>query len=188
MMVRYDRIILVVLAVVLLVSLFVRSRPGSFKTAQATSLVAAHATSEYVQITGDVRHPGMYAISANKMAADAIIVAEPLRPVSASDLDTFAATPVVSGEAISVLMQPDGRFLLTRGVIPVAERLVMRIPLDINTMNETDFDRVPGIGPAMAQRIVAYRQKNGGRMSKHDLISVEGIGEKKSSALSKFFN
>jgi competence protein ComEA len=63
----------------------------------------------------------------------------------------------------------------------------MGIPLDITTISEADLDKVPGIGPALARRIVQYRQNNGGRMSVKDLLSVDGIGEKKSAALRKFF-
>ena len=76
---------------------------------------------------------------------------------------------------------------MTRGTIPAAERLVMGIPLDITAISEEDLDRVPGIGPALARRIVRYRQKNGGSMTVQDLLLVEGIGEKKFKALRKFF-
>jgi competence protein ComEA len=71
--------------------------------------------------------------------------------------------------------------------MPAAERLVMGIPLDITTVNEADLDKVPGIGPALARRIVLYRQKNGGSMTVQDLLLVEGIGEKKFKTLRKFF-
>jgi len=54
-------------------------------------------------------------------------------------------------------------------------------------MSEADLDKVPGIGPALARRIIQYRQENGGSMSVKDLLSVEGVGEKKCDALRKFF-
>jgi competence protein ComEA len=184
---RFDRVIVVLLAVLLLASLYFRSRPARHEPVQAASSVPASPTG-YIKISGDVRHPGIYELSANKMAVDAIKMADPVVTPAADDLATFAALSVVSGEALVVRIQPGGKLSLTRGTIPVSERLVMKIPLDINTMNEADFDRVPGIGPAMAKRIVAYRQNNGGSMSKRDLLSIEGIGEKKYSVLSKYFN
>ena len=184
---RFDRVIIVLLASLLLASLYFRSRPARHESVQAASSVSA-APVGYVKISGDVRHPGMYELSANIMAVDAIKMAEPVVVPAADELATFAALPVVSGEALVVRIQHDGKLSLTRGMIPVSERLVMKIPLDINTMNEADFDRVPGIGPGMAKRIVAYRQNNGGFMSKRDLLSIEGIGEKKYSVLSNYFN
>ena len=54
-------------------------------------------------------------------------------------------------------------------------------------MNEADLDKIPGIGPELAKRIVLYRQKNGGKMKAHELLMVEGVGEKKFYALRKFF-
>jgi competence protein ComEA len=63
----------------------------------------------------------------------------------------------------------------------------MGIPLDINAMNEVYLDKVPGIGPALARRIVHYRQNYGGRMRVQDLLLVEGVGEKKYYSLRKYF-
>jgi len=54
-------------------------------------------------------------------------------------------------------------------------------------MNKDDFDRLPGIGPVLADRILQYRQNNGGKLKLEDLLSVSGIGEKKYSALKNFF-
>jgi DNA uptake protein ComE-like DNA-binding protein len=114
-------------------------------------------------------------------------MAKPLRPVSVLEPDGAAAVPVRSGEALQLQMHSDGRARVTRGTIPAAERIVMGIPLDINSMSETDLDKVPGIGPALAGRIVRYRQNNGGQMSVQELLLVEGVGEKKYAALRKFF-
>jgi competence protein ComEA len=63
----------------------------------------------------------------------------------------------------------------------------MGIPMDINNMDESDLEKVQGIGPALAKRIVLYRQNNGGQMSVQDLLLVEGIGEKKYDVLRKYF-
>lgn len=51
-------------------------------------------------------------------------------------------------------------------------------PLNLNTATKADLEKLPGVGPAMAQRILDYRQKVGGFKKAEDLMNVQGIGEK----------
>ena len=51
-------------------------------------------------------------------------------------------------------------------------------PININTATVTDLQKLPGIGPATAARIVEYRQKNGPFTKIEQLMNVRGIGEK----------
>jgi competence protein ComEA len=51
-------------------------------------------------------------------------------------------------------------------------------PLDLNTATLAELEKLPGVGPAMAARIVEYRQKIGGFKKIEDLMNVSGIGEK----------
>ena len=50
--------------------------------------------------------------------------------------------------------------------------------IDINTADEETLQQLPGIGPALAERIVADRTANGPYASADDLTRVSGIGEK----------
>jgi comEA protein len=51
-------------------------------------------------------------------------------------------------------------------------------PLNLNTATEAQLEALPGVGPAMATRIVEYRKKNGAFKKAEDLMNVKGIGEK----------
>ena len=51
-------------------------------------------------------------------------------------------------------------------------------PVDINTADEETLQQLPGIGPALAERIVADRDANGPFATVEDLTRVSGIGEK----------
>lgn len=51
-------------------------------------------------------------------------------------------------------------------------------PVDINTASEEELETLPGIGPKLAGRIVAYREENGPFTTAEELCEVSGIGEK----------
>ena len=51
-------------------------------------------------------------------------------------------------------------------------------PLNINTATAPQLETLPGIGPAVAARILEYRQKNGNFKKIEELMNVKGIGEK----------
>jgi len=53
------------------------------------------------------------------------------------------------------------------------------IAIDINRATVEDFSKLPGIGPKLAQRIVAFREKHGPFRRVEDLLAIRGIGHKK---------
>lgn len=50
--------------------------------------------------------------------------------------------------------------------------------IDINTASAVELADLPGIGPALAERIIEYREEQGRFASVDDLQNVKGIGEK----------
>jgi competence protein ComEA len=50
--------------------------------------------------------------------------------------------------------------------------------VNINTATVEQLDKLPGIGPKVAARIIEHRQKNGPFKKVEELMNVKGIGEK----------
>lgn len=62
-------------------------------------------------------------------------------------------------------------------LMPVAA--VWAGPVNVNTADASTIAKeLEGIGPAKAQAIVEYRQKNGPFRAPEDLLKVDGIGQK----------
>ena len=50
--------------------------------------------------------------------------------------------------------------------------------VDLNTADAAQLDTLPRIGPAMAERIIQWRDANGRFTSVEDILAVPGIGDK----------
>lgn len=67
------------------------------------------------------------------------------------------------------------------GVRPSAPAVTARIAqrLDLNRATQAELERLPGIGPGLAKRILDYKRSHGRYNSVEELRDVKGIGDKR---------
>lgn len=151
-------------------------------TAAPTSSPVAEAGQLFVHVHGAVNEPGLYVLVAGARVVDAISAAGGL----ADDADAAAvnlARPLADGEQLGVPAvgeepQPPAPSTGT-GAGPSAEGPLV----SLNSADQTALETLPRIGPALAQRILAWREENGPFTAVEDLLAVPGIGDKMLEAL-----
>lgn len=184
----YQRVVITLIAAVMTIVLFVQGRHAGIDSGLA-ALSAERSGSIMVQVSGDVAHPGIYCICDKKMTIDAIFMAVPLCAASLVPADGLLSMPLQTGDAVHLKCKSrDNRALISTTSMKTSQLLTLGVSLDLNTMTQADFELLPGIGPALAYRIVEYRQKNGDHLVFDDLLQVDGIGEKKLKQLYPYFN
>ena len=60
--------------------------------------------------------------------------------------------------------------------------------VNLTTATASQLEELPGVGPALAARIVEHRQKNGAFKSVEDVMAVKGIGEKNFSKIQGYLS
>ena len=159
-------------------------------TAPKTSSVRVEAAGNgtaVVQVAGAVRRPGVYRLRADRRVDDA--VREAGGPTAKADLAGVNLAAKVSDGQQVIVPAAGGAVgaAATSATAPAGAAggagAVPGQPLNLNTASPDQLDQLDGVGPATAQKIVAYRQAHGGFRSVTELDQVPGIGEKKLAAL-----
>lgn len=136
---------------------------------------ASAAASVYVHVSGAVAAPGLYVLGEDARVVDAIAAAGGFGP-SADESAVNLARPLSDGEQLIVPLV--GQAPVGGAAAPAGDGRV-----NLNTADVGALDTLPRIGPAMAERIVQWREANGGFTSVEDLLAVPGIGDKMLEAL-----
>ncbi|RME06415.1 MAG: hypothetical protein D6803_06555 [Anaerolineae bacterium] len=128
-----------------------------------------------VHIAGAVQHPGVVALPPGSRVEDAIQAAGGLtEPADVTALNL--AAQVQDGEKIIVPMRaattspPVDAQPVSATVEPTTAKI------NINTASQQQLEALPGIGPTIAARIIAYRNEHGPFQTIEQIMDVQGIG------------
>lgn len=124
-----------------------------------------------VHVAGWVTAPGVVRVPDGAIVADAVEAAGGLRNGASTDGINLAA-PLSSGDQV-VVPGPDeaGSIAADGGLI------------SLNRADAAELEGLPGVGPVLAERIVAHRDQNGSFSQVEDLLQVPGIGEAKLASI-----
>lgn len=129
----------------------------------------------YVHVLGSVEHPGLYVLAPGARLVDAVAAAG--GTTANADLAAVNLARVLAdGEQVPI---PAVGARPASGAPAAPDDGVV----DLNTADEGALESLPRIGPALAERIIAWRDEHGPFRSVDDLLAVPGIGEKLLSGL-----
>jgi competence protein ComEA len=146
--------------------------PGATPSASAGGVDAVAGQVIYVHILGQVARPGLYALREGDRAVDVVAAAGGFTE-TADPAGLNLARFLSDGEQIVVPAVGEGAPVGGSGAGGVSADGTV----NLNTADATALETLPRIGPAMAQRIIAWRDENGGFAAIEDLLDVPGIGD-----------
>jgi competence protein ComEA len=140
----------------------------------------------YVHVCGAVANPGIIEVKPGTRKHEALQLAGGALPEG--DLNQInLAEYVLDGEQIYLPKKGEIPQKATRKKVFTSvkglntdkqgsSKPAVNFPYDLNSATQNQLEQVPGIGPALAERILKYRTEHGKFNSYEDLLKVPGIG------------
>jgi competence protein ComEA len=161
----------------------------------------------FIHVAGAVKKPGVYKLSSNSRAVDAVHAAG--GPIQSASLDGInLAQKLYDGTQLYIpykneridVPSPSGSPSLTNRNDGNPTRSAshqgnsgkgkftdpLRESVDLNQASITQLQQLPGVGPAMAQRIIDYRKSHDRFTDPLQLMDITGIGQKKYDKMKLF--
>ena len=122
----------------------------------------------YVHVAGSVKSPGIYQLDSGTRVYDAVLAAGGFTS-KANQASVNMARALNDGEQLLISSQ--------NGVQSFENSMVSSL-ISLNQASASQLEELPGVGPALAGRMIDWRTANGGFKAKEDLLNVAGIGDK----------
>ncbi|PSL39658.1 competence protein ComEA [Labedella gwakjiensis] len=127
----------------------------------------------YVHVLGAVAKPGLYTLDMGARVVDAIAAAGGFSAEADTGSVNLART-LTDGEQIAVTKPGEAP---APGSAAGTEDGAADAPVNLNSATAAQLESLPRIGPALAERIIAWRTDNGPFRLVDELLSVPGIGD-----------
>lgn len=152
--------------------------PGPTLTPATVGYVSADLL--VVHVSGWVASPGLVELPGGARLGDAIAAAGGVRPGAA--LASVNLAQILSdGQQVVVPRPGTGESQVAAdGSAPTDGKV------RVNQATADELERLPGVGPVLAERIVAHREEMGPFETVEDLLAVSGIGEAKLASIRDF--
>ena len=132
----------------------------------------------YVDVKGEVHHPGVYQMKAENRVKDLIEAAGGFTPLA--DDQKLNLAQLLEDQMVIVVPKKgeEVNSELAQTPTPHKKEVEKEGKVNINTATVEELKTLKGIGEKKAEAIIEYRKQNGSFKNKEELMKVRGIGKK----------
>lgn len=132
----------------------------------------------YVDVKGEVHHPGVYQMKAENRVKDLIEAAGGFTPLA--DDQKLNLAQLLEDQMVIVVPKKgeEVNSELAQTQMPHKKEVEKEGKVNINTATVEELKTLKGIGEKKAEAIIEYRKQNGSFKNKEELMKVRGIGKK----------
>ena len=132
----------------------------------------------YVDVKGEVPHPGVYQMKAESRVKDLIEAAGGFTPLA--DDQKLNLAQLLEDQMVIVVPKKGEEVNSELAQAPTSQKKEVgkEGKVNINTATVEELKTLKGIGEKKAEAIIEYRKKNGSFKNKEELMKVRGIGKK----------
>ncbi len=132
----------------------------------------------YVDVKGEIHHPGVYQMKAESRVKDLIEAAGGFTPLA--DDQKLNLAQLLEDQMVIVVPKKGEEVNSELAQAPTSQKREVgkEGKVNINTATVEELKTLKGIGEKKAEAIIEYRKKNGSFKNKEELMKVRGIGKK----------